>query len=126
MALLIALVMLAPAPTCNEPWSRCSPDAVWLRRALAVAGFHHPGQNGAALIIPTGRRSYPTQRFIWANRGIRPEAFYRVIARIDGKPILSDGVSDVWSVQGMRVWVQDPPPRKLLVRLVRATFAVKR
>jgi hypothetical protein len=126
MAFLVALALLAPAPVCTEPWSRCSPDAVWLRRVLAHAGFPHPRQNGAALIIPTGRRSYPTQRFVWANRGIRPERFYRVVARIGGMPVRSDSVTVVWSVQGLHVWVQYPPPRRLLVQLVRATVAVKR
>jgi hypothetical protein len=126
MSFLLSLVLLAPAPACKEPWSRCSPDAYWLRRVLARAGFPHPGQNGAALIIPTGRRRYPTQRFVWANRGIHPESYYRVIARVDGRAVLSDTVTVVWSVQGLHVWIQYPPPRKLLVRLVRATVAVKR
>jgi hypothetical protein len=35
-------------------------------------------------------------------------------------------VTVVWSVQGLHVWIQYSPPRKLLVRLVRATVAVKR
>jgi hypothetical protein len=126
MAFLVALALLAPGPVCHEPWSRWSPDAFWLRRVLAHAGFRHPGQNGAALIIPTGSRSYPTQRFVWANRGIRPEPFYRVVARVDGIPVRSDSVTVVWSVHRLHVWVQYPPPRRLLVRLVRATVAVRR
>ena len=116
MTLLLALAL--GLPTCSEPWSRCSPDAVWLRRVLAHAGFRHVGQDGAALILPS-------QRFVWATPGTQVARGYKVRSRADRRPVYGDGVRVTWIVHRRHVWVEPEPPRKLLVRLVRASLTVK-
>jgi hypothetical protein len=123
MEFLLALVL--GLPTCKEPWSRCSPDAFWLRRVLARAGFPHPDQNGAALIIPAPAKEL-NQRFVWATRGTQTWPEYRLVARVDGRAVYGDRVRVFWIVQKRHVWVEYPPPRRLLVRLVRASVAVRR
>ena len=123
MSVLLALALSFPA--CTEPWSRCSPDAFWLRRVLARAGFPHPDQNGAALIIPAPP-SQLNQRFVWATPGTQIWPAYRLVSRVDGRPVYGDRARIVWIVQKRHVWVEYPPPRALLVRLVRASVAVKR
>jgi hypothetical protein len=117
MSLLLALML--GLPTCAEPWSECSPDAFWLRRVLAQAGFPHPRQNGAALIIQN-------ERFVWATPGTRTQPEYRLRWRIDGRGVYGDGVRVTWIVQKRHVWVESPPSRRLLVRIVRASLTVKR
>jgi hypothetical protein len=123
MTLLLALIL--GLPTCREPWSRCSPDAFWLRRVLARAGFPHPGQNGAALIIPAPPQA-SNQRFVWATPGMQTWPEYRVVSRVDGRPVYGDRIRVFWIVQRRHVWVEYAPPRKLLIRLVRASIAVTR
>ena len=123
MSLLLALVL--GLPTCKEPWSRCSPDAFWLRRVLARAGFPHPGQNGAALIIPAPPQDL-NQRFVWATPGTQTWREYRLVSRVDGRPVFSDRVRVFWIVQKRHVWVEPPSARRLLLRLVRASAAVRR
>jgi hypothetical protein len=120
---LLALVL--GLPTCSEPWSRCSPDAFWLRRVLARAGFPHPGQNGAALIIPAPAKEL-NQRFVWATRGTQTFREYPLVSRVDGRAVYGTRVRVFWIVQRRHVWVEYAPPRRLLVRLVRASVAIRR
>jgi hypothetical protein len=115
-----ALLALA---LCTQPWSRCSPDAFWLRRVLAYAGFRDVGQTGSALMIPNRRRQW---RFIWATPGTRVDPVYKLTARVDGRAVYSDRVRVTWIVQKRHVWVGPPPTRRLLVRLVRASASVRR
>jgi hypothetical protein len=107
---------------CSEPWSRCSPDAFWLRRVLAHAGFSHVGQTGSALIIPRG----PQWRFVWATSGTRIDPVFELRSGAAGRAVYGDRVRVTWIVQRRHVWVEPPPPRRLLVRLVRASLSVKR
>src|SRR5918999_3200437 len=62
-------------PSCDGPWSECSPGSRWLRRVLARGGFADPGPGtGSALLIPG---EGPQGRYFWAVRGAgRPDPVY--------------------------------------------------
>jgi hypothetical protein len=126
----------APYQTsCSGPWSVCSPDAQWLRRVLADAGYRgaSPG-TGSALVIPSANPT--SQTFFWAvpsRRAPDPDEYspYDALPRVGDTTIYGDKVRLVWWVQGRNVYFEplflDPLPlrdHKLLPQLVRLTQKV--
>ncbi len=114
---------------CSLGWSVCSPDARWLREVLKKAAHGVIGQTGSALVIPYGGAVY-----VWATRWHgRPDprpsdqfAPYEPLPSVAGTHIYADSgdVRLYWWVQGRIVWVEPPPERRFLARLVRLTHAV--
>ena len=90
----------------------------YLFAVLALAGFPHPGTTGSAYVIQK-------ERYVWATPGRRIDPVFRLRARIGGRGVYGDGVRIVWVVHRRHIWVEPPPGRKLLVRLVRASISVK-
>jgi hypothetical protein len=121
--------------SCSGPWSACSPDAQWLRRVLAEAGYPEAGPGtGSALVIPSANPS--SQTFLWAVRSHRPRVVevypsYDRLSRVGHTSIYGDRVRLLWRAQGRFVYFEplsvDPLPlrdRKLLPQLVRLTQRV--
>ena len=57
-----------PSREC-EPWARCSPNAVWLRRVLASLGHANAGDTGSALVVGGCGADGRAQCFVWATPG---------------------------------------------------------
>ncbi len=102
-------------------WS-CSPDAAWLRKVLARAGYWDVGATGSALETVTAARK---QRYFWTTpassssaRGL-PE-----VNRVAGVRVYSDGVKQAWRAQGRLVWVHAPLANVALAELVRASLSI--
>lgn len=109
-----------------EPWARCSPDALWLRRALARIGHPSAGDTGSALVIGGCGADGRAQCFTWATAGDTSGCGARDRrAELAGVAICGNAVRVHWTAQGRRVWLE-PPDRELLLRLVRASLAVGR
>jgi len=111
-----------------QPWSECSPDAAWLRRVLRGAGFGRVGPGtGSALVIPGATPA--GDRFLWAVRFVgRPDPIYRTyrgLPEVDGVSIYTDGTRLLWQVQRRNVYLEPPPERTLVARLVRLTIRVR-
>jgi len=119
--------------SCSGPWSLCSPNARWLRRVLAEAGYPDAGPGtGSALVIPSENPS--SQRFFWAvGSGAPPDpGVYSPsdeLPRVGDTVIYGDKVRLVWRAQGRNVYFEplflEPlVDRKLLIELVRLTQEV--
>ena len=117
-------------PECSEPWSKCSPNADWLREVLAKAVYEDVGPGtGSALVIPDANPS--SQWFFKAVRPVGPidreeYAPYDPLPQV-GETVIYGSRSHVrlvWHVQGRNVYIEPPPNRQLLKRLVRLTQVV--
>ena len=111
---------------CTDGWSSCSPDARWLREVLRRAGHDVIGETGSALVIPSFGLSAV---YVWSTGWHGPgDVFvrYAPLPRLAGTDIYvdRDGIRIKWRAQDRSVWVEPPPERRLLVRLVRLTQAV--
>jgi hypothetical protein len=111
---------------CTEPWSRCSPDAVWLRKVLKSVGYHKIGETAAALTTVLTVGHIRTLRYYWVTSGGRPGAPYRLLYRVGDTGVYGDNVRTWWRAQGVRVWVEPRPHRRIVARLVAATRAMPR
>jgi hypothetical protein len=112
---------------CQGPWSECSPDAQWLRRALPEGGLKDaPPGTGSALLIT---RDGPSGLFLWAVRPRRPaisieDSAYTKLVRVGDTPVYTDGVRAVWPAQDRHVYLEPVPELKLLEKLVQLTRVV--
>jgi len=115
------------ARACSEPWSKCSSDAQWLRRVLARVGYRNIGDTGSALTTPIVVGHVRQLRYDWATSAWLPKPPYRRLYKVGDTTVYGDhDVRIVWSVQGVGVWVEPPPSRRTVARLVVATRAVRR
>jgi hypothetical protein len=125
-SLLVGAERSSATRSCTEPWAVCSPDARWLRTVLIRTGHRRVDQDGAALITSFPVGGSWQYRFYWATSGGPPARPYRRLYRVRGTSIFGDGVRIVWSAQEARIWVEPPPARTVVARLVAATIAVPR
>jgi hypothetical protein len=117
----------ADAPVrCTEPWSRCSPDAVWLRKVLKKVGYRNIGETGAALSTALTVGHIRTARYYWVTSGWRPGPPYHLLYRVGNTGVYGETVRTVWRAQGVGVWVEPRPSRRTVARLVAATWAMPR
>lgn len=114
-----------PSREC-EPWARCSPDAVWLRRALASIGHADVGDTGSALVVGGCGVDGRAQCFVWATPGAGSGCGWRDRrVELGDVAVCGRAVRVHWEAQGRRIWLE-PPDRSLLPRLVRASLWVPR
>jgi hypothetical protein len=123
------------ADTWPGPWTVC-PQAKWVRRVVARAGYRVVGDTGSALVAAgRGRSFYIHATGLGASgerlgRARRDEG-YSLLFRIDGVAVYGDGVRETWVASGFSFWVSAGPrgdavaPRAAeLASLVRASRAI--
>ncbi len=114
----------ANATECVHAWSYCAPAAPWLRRVLSRAGISDVGSTAAAFIVPTERGEI----YVWATtavHGRRAGSKHERVMRFGETDVYTDGVRAHWQAQRWNVWVEPPPARRFLTRLVQAASATQ-
>jgi hypothetical protein len=84
-----------------------TPTLCWSRKVALEAGFRIAGSSGSAWIVKGRNRSF----YFWATRSandLRAEG-YRVVRRLAGVEILTDGVRLVWRLRRATIWIEAGP-----------------
>jgi hypothetical protein len=86
-----------------------TPTLCWSRKVALEAGFMIAGSTGSAWIVEGGKHSF----YFWGRgrtsaSALRAEG-YRVVRRVAGVEILSDGVRLAWRLRQATVWVEAGP-----------------
>jgi hypothetical protein len=85
------------------------PTLCWSRMVALEAGFKIAGSTGSAWIVKSGKHSF----YFWGTgrtsaSALRAEG-YRVVRRVAGVEILTDGVRLAWRLRRATVWVEAGP-----------------
>ena len=84
------------------------PTDCWSRYVALEAGFRIAGSTGSAWIVKGRKRSF----YFWAtgpaNDLVRAEG-YRVVRRLAGVEILTDGVRLAWRLRRATLWIEAGP-----------------
>lgn len=125
--------------TCDYgPWIKHCPEAEWARSVATTAGLDIVDERGVLIVGPPEGGEF----MFWAmdpalHSQVEPLAdeidnsTMVQAGEVDGIPIYSSrhGEEFVWSVHGLNVWAAEeiigvPPPRRLIVALVRAAESI--
>jgi hypothetical protein len=135
---LESLDVIAPVPEgCpagTGPWSDpACPQPTWVRAVIDRAGYEVIDDTGSA--FEARAPDLGSEFYIHTTdepegaifRGTLRQEGYRLALTIDGIDVYSDGERQVWTVQGLHVWISGAPvdtPGPVIEKLVRASTAI--